>query len=58
MTPLDDTTRHEFITLLAPSLAREDQRRPPEQQSRWLDDGRFELGVPYSSDKELIMDSR
>lgn len=28
----------------------------PQQQSRWLDDGRFELSVPYSNDKELIMD--
>jgi hypothetical protein len=27
MTLLDDTTRHEFITLLAPILAREDRRR-------------------------------
>lgn len=28
----------------------------PEQQSRWLEDGRYELSVPYSKDKELIMD--
>ncbi len=28
----------------------------PQQKNRWLDDGRHELSVPYSSDKELIMD--
>lgn len=28
----------------------------PQQQSRWLEDGRFELAVPYSDDRELLMD--
>ncbi|HUX62746.1 helix-turn-helix transcriptional regulator [Sulfuricella sp.] len=28
----------------------------PEQRSRWLDDGRYELTIPYSRDTELIMD--
>jgi predicted DNA-binding transcriptional regulator YafY len=28
----------------------------PEQQPRWLDDGRFVLSVPYSNDCERIMD--
>ncbi len=28
----------------------------PQQKSRWLDDGRYELSVPYSNDKELVMD--
>ncbi len=28
----------------------------PEQQSRWLDDGRYELRLPYSDDRELLMD--
>ena len=28
----------------------------PDQQSRWLDDGRYELKVPYSQTPELIMD--
>ena len=28
----------------------------PEQQSRWLADGRYELRVPYSDDRELLMD--
>ncbi|MHB1092194.1 helix-turn-helix transcriptional regulator [Thiobacillus sp.] len=28
----------------------------PRQQSRWLEDGRYELTVPYSDDRELLMD--
>jgi predicted DNA-binding transcriptional regulator YafY len=28
----------------------------PEQQGRWLDDGRFELRLPYVDDTELVMD--
>jgi proteasome accessory factor C len=28
----------------------------PEQQTRWLPDGRFELSVPYSDPRELAMD--
>jgi proteasome accessory factor C len=28
----------------------------PEQQSRWLEDGRYELHLPYSDDRELLMD--
>lgn len=28
----------------------------PEQQSRWLEDGRYELQIPYSDDRELLMD--
>ena len=28
----------------------------PEQQGRWLDDGRFEMRVPYADDNELVMD--
>jgi predicted DNA-binding transcriptional regulator YafY len=28
----------------------------PEQQSHWLEDGRYELRVPYSDDRELLMD--
>lgn len=33
-----------------------DETWHPEQQSRWLDDGRYELSFPYSGDIELIMD--
>jgi predicted DNA-binding transcriptional regulator YafY len=28
----------------------------PQQQSQWLADGRYELHVPYSDDRELLMD--
>ena len=28
----------------------------PEQRGRWLDDGRYELAVPYVEDTELVMD--
>lgn len=28
----------------------------PQQQTRWLDDGRYELRIPYSDDRELLMD--
>ena len=33
-----------------------DETWHPQQTTRWLEDGRFELNVPYSNDKELIMD--
>jgi proteasome accessory factor C len=33
-----------------------DETWHPEQQTRWLDDGCFELSLPYSRDTELIMD--
>lgn len=28
----------------------------PQQQGQWLDDGRYELSIPYSDDRELLMD--
>ncbi len=28
----------------------------PDQQSRWLDDGRYELSLPYGQPEELVMD--
>lgn len=28
----------------------------PQQQGRWLVDGRYELSIPYSDDRELLMD--
>lgn len=28
----------------------------PQQQGRWLEDGRYELRIPYSDDRELLMD--
>jgi len=33
-----------------------DETWHPEQQFRWLEDGRYELSIPYSHDTELIMD--
>ncbi|NWG40104.1 MAG: YafY family transcriptional regulator [Hydrogenophilaceae bacterium] len=33
-----------------------DETWHPQQKTRWLDDGRFELAVPYSDPRELIMD--
>lgn len=33
-----------------------DETWHPKQQSRWLEDGRYELSIPYSHDTELIMD--
>ena len=33
-----------------------DETWHPEQQSRWLEDGRYELSIPYSRDTELVMD--
>ena len=33
-----------------------DETWHPEQQSRWLEDGRYELSLPYSRDTELVMD--
>lgn len=33
-----------------------DETWHPQQQSRWLDDGRYELSIPYSDPRELVMD--
>jgi len=33
-----------------------DETWHPDQQSRWLDDGRYELRIPYADDTELILD--
>lgn len=30
----------------------------PDQQGRWLEDGRYELSVPYGNDRELLMEIR
>lgn len=32
------------------------ERWHPMQQGKWLDDGRYELKVPYTNDTELVMD--
>lgn len=46
------------VLCFAPRRARwvADEMWHPQQKSRWLKDGRYELRVPYSNDKELIMD--
>ena len=28
----------------------------PEQRGRWLDDGRYEMTLPYSDETEIVMD--
>ena len=33
-----------------------DETWHPQQQGRWLEDGRYELRVPYSDSRELVMD--
>ena len=44
--------------VITPSAARAGSPMKPDTRTknRWLDDGRHELSVPYSNDKELIMD--
>jgi len=48
-----------WVTLLfSPERSRwvASERWHPEQKGRYLDDGRYELKVPYSNDPELLMD--
>ncbi len=33
-----------------------DETWHPQQQSRWLEDGRYELAIPYADPRELVMD--
>jgi len=33
-----------------------DEKWHPQQEGRWLDDGRYELQLPYRDDRELVMD--
>jgi len=44
--------------VITPSAARAGSPMKPDTRTknRWLDDGRHELSIPYSNDKELIMD--
>ncbi len=46
------------ILCFTPTRARwvADEIWHPDQQFRWLEDGRYELSIPYSQDAELIMD--
>lgn len=43
-----------FAAQAAQWISREEWH--PEQRGRWLDDGRFELVLPYVDDTELVMD--
>lgn len=43
-----------FAARAAAWISREEWH--PEQQGRWLDDGRYELKLPYVDDTELLMD--
>jgi predicted DNA-binding transcriptional regulator YafY len=43
-----------FQPQAAPWISREQWH--PEQQGRWLDDGRWELKLPYANETELLMD--
>ena len=43
-----------FSPQAAPWISREEWH--PEQRGRWMDDGSFELTVPYVDDTELMMD--
>jgi len=33
-----------------------DERWHPQQQSQWLDDGRYQLSIPFNDHRELLMD--
>jgi predicted DNA-binding transcriptional regulator YafY len=43
-----------FAAQAAPWISREEWH--PEQEGRWLEDGRYELRLPYVGDTELVMD--
>ncbi|MBI1195637.1 MAG: WYL domain-containing protein [Gammaproteobacteria bacterium] len=46
------------VLRFSPYIARwiSDEAWHPEQTARWLDDGRYELTLPYGNDTELILD--
>lgn len=50
--------RHTALLRFTPERARwvAEEQWHPRQQSRWLEDGRFELAIPYADPRELIMD--
>lgn len=51
-------TRHWALLAFSPQAAQWASREEwhPEQQGRWLADGRYELRLPYVDDTELLMD--
>lgn len=50
--------RHVAILRFTPERARwvAEEEWHPKQEGRWLDDGRYELRMPYSDPRELVMD--
>lgn len=50
--------KHVAVLRFTPERARwvADEQWHPEQQSRFLDDGRYELRIPYADSRELVMD--
>ena len=49
---------HRAVLRFTPERARwiADERWHPNQQDRWLEDGRFERSLPYADPRELILD--
>ena len=49
---------HKAVLRFTPERARwvASERWHPKQQGRFLDDGRYELSVPYGDDRELVLD--
>ena len=49
---------HRAVLRFSPQAARwvAGEQWHPDQEQRWLDDGRLELRIPYGADTELIMD--
>ncbi|MGH8558073.1 MAG: helix-turn-helix transcriptional regulator [Methylococcales bacterium] len=52
------SARHTAVLIFSAERARwiADEHWHPEQQSRWLEDGRFELRIPFNDHRELLMD--
>jgi proteasome accessory factor C len=52
------TAQHTAVLVFSAERARwlADEHWHPDQQSRWLDDGRFELRIPFNDHRELLMD--
>lgn len=50
--------QHTAVLVFSPARARWVSREQwhPDQSSRWLEDGRYELRVPYRDARELVMD--
>jgi predicted DNA-binding transcriptional regulator YafY len=50
--------KHTAILRFTPQRARwvADERWHPQQQGRFLDDGAYELQIPYADSRELVMD--